>query len=55
MLLAVVLLEGYDLIRLQSLPTRAPEVWRGFGCWQSSDVWSVGVTVSHIPPWSDLS
>ena len=49
MLIRVVLKEGYDIIRVQSLPTRAPEVWRGLGCWPSSDVWSVGVTVSYIP------
>lgn len=45
-LINVVLREGYDKIRVQSLPTRAPEVWRGLGCWHSSDVWSLGVTVS---------
>lgn len=44
----VVLQEGYDKIRVQSLSTRAPEVWRGLGCWHSSDVWSLGVTVSRI-------
>lgn len=43
----VVLLEGYNKIRVQSLPARAPEVWRGLGCWHSSDVWSLGVTVSQ--------
>lgn len=48
MLILAVLQEGYDKIRVQSLPTRAPEVWRGLGCWHSSDVWSVGVTVSRI-------
>ncbi|KAJ9296735.1 hypothetical protein DTO271G3_4934 [Paecilomyces variotii] len=42
-----VLLQGYDKIRLQSLPTRAPEVWRGLGCFHSSDVWSFGVTLAH--------
>lgn len=47
-LILVVLQEGYDKIRVQSLPTRAPEVWRGLGCWHSSDVWSLGVTVSRI-------
>ena len=31
-LIAIVLLEGYDKIRVQSLQTRAPEVWRGLGC-----------------------
>jgi len=43
----VVLQEGFNKIRIQSLPTRAPEVWRGLGCWHSSDVWSLGVTVSR--------
>ena len=47
-LIVAVLQEGYDKIRVQSLPTRAPEVWRGLGCWHSSDVWSLGVTVSRI-------
>jgi hypothetical protein len=41
-LINVVLREGYDKIRVQSLPTRAPEVWRGLGCWHSSDLWSLG-------------
>ena len=45
-LTVVVLLEGFSQIRVQSLPTRAPEVWQGLGCWHSSDVWSLGVTVS---------
>jgi serine/threonine protein kinase len=47
MLIITVLTEGYNKIRAQSLPTRAPEVWRGLGYWPSSDVWSVGVTVSQ--------
>ncbi|GIK02900.1 hypothetical protein Aspvir_006963 [Aspergillus viridinutans] len=38
------LLQGYNKIRVQSLPTRAPEVWQGLGCFHSSDVWSFGVT-----------
>ncbi len=42
-----VMREGFDTYRGQSLPTRAPEVWRGLGCWPSSDVWSAGVTVSE--------
>ncbi|KAJ9226789.1 hypothetical protein DTO027B5_1875 [Paecilomyces variotii] len=41
------LLQGYNKIRLQSLPTRAPEVWRGLGCFHSSDVWSFGITLVH--------
>ncbi|MCJ1365654.1 hypothetical protein MMC16_004779 [Acarospora aff. strigata] len=39
--------EGYNKMRVQSLPTRAPEVWRGLGCWHTSDVWSLGVTLLH--------
>jgi serine/threonine protein kinase len=30
-------------------------VWRGLGCWPSSDVWSVGVTVSSKPVYCILS
>lgn len=44
-----VLREGYDDTRIQSLPTRAPEVWRGLGCFHSSDVWSLGATVISLP------
>jgi serine/threonine protein kinase len=44
----VVIKEGYSSQRLQCLPCRAPEVWQGIGCFHSSDVWSVGVTVSYI-------
>ena len=43
--MALVMREGYDEERIQSLPYRAPEVWRGLGCWHSSDIWSLGVTV----------
>jgi hypothetical protein len=32
--------------RVQSLPTRAPEVWQGLPCQHSSDVWSFAATVS---------
>lgn len=39
--------DGYDVMRLQSLECRAPEVWRGLGVWHSSDVWSFGVTLTH--------
>ncbi|KFY86001.1 hypothetical protein V500_07929 [Pseudogymnoascus sp. VKM F-4518 (FW-2643)] len=39
--------EGYDNSRIQSLPTRAPEVWRGLGCFHSSDVWSLGATLTY--------
>ncbi|KFY91239.1 hypothetical protein V498_05559 [Pseudogymnoascus sp. VKM F-4517 (FW-2822)] len=42
--------EGYDDTRIQSLPTRAPEVWRGLGCFHSSDVWSLGTTVIFSLP-----
>ncbi len=41
--------EGPNQIRVQSLPTRAREVWRDLRCWYSSDVWSLGVTVSRMP------
>jgi serine/threonine protein kinase len=43
----IVIKEGFNRQRLQSLPCRAPEVWQGKGCFHSSDVWSVGVTVSY--------
>ncbi|KAI0403889.1 kinase-like domain-containing protein [Xylaria palmicola] len=39
--------EGPRKRRLQSLPCRAPEVWRGQGVFYSSDIWSVGVTLAH--------
>lgn len=32
----------------QTLETRAPEVWKGFGAWPASDVWSVSITVLHL-------
>ena len=44
-LILLVVMEGYDEVRAQSLPCRAPEVWRGLGCFHASDVWSLGVTV----------
>jgi serine/threonine protein kinase len=44
-LILIAMIEGYDECRLQCLQTRAPEVWQGLGCWHSSDVWSVRVTV----------
>ncbi|EFR00864.1 CMGC protein kinase [Nannizzia gypsea CBS 118893] len=31
----------------QTDETRAPEVWRGLGIWHSSDMWSLGVTITH--------
>ncbi|KAI9674438.1 MAG: hypothetical protein M1817_001776 [Caeruleum heppii] len=39
--------EGIDSVRLQGLAIRAPEVWKGYGCWPASDVWSLGVTMVH--------
>ena len=36
---------GFNKYRIQPLECRAPEVWRGLGCWPSSDIWSLGVTV----------
>ncbi|MCJ1307747.1 hypothetical protein MMC25_001395 [Agyrium rufum] len=39
--------QGFDEVRAQGLEIRAPEVWRGLGCWPSSDVWSLGVTMLH--------
>ena len=41
----LVMREGFKKYRLQPIACRAPEVWRGLGCWPSSDVWSLGVTV----------
>ncbi|KAJ8064986.1 hypothetical protein OCU04_007290 [Sclerotinia nivalis] len=46
-LISAVVTEGFKAIRVQSLETCAPEVWRGIGCWHSSDVWSLGVTLVH--------
>jgi len=37
--------EGFSKYRIQPVVCRAPEVWRGLGCWPSSDIWSLGVTV----------
>ncbi|KKK21566.1 hypothetical protein AOCH_003926 [Aspergillus ochraceoroseus] len=31
----------------QTHETRAPEVWQGLGVWHTSDIWSLGVTLSH--------
>lgn len=45
--LGMLLEQGIDHIRLQGLAIRAPEVWRGLGCWPVSDVWSLGVTVKN--------
>lgn len=44
--------EGYTKHRLQSLPCRAPEVWKGQGVSHASEVWSVGVTVSYESSYS---
>ncbi|KAF1848207.1 kinase-like protein [Cucurbitaria berberidis CBS 394.84] len=38
--------DGSATQRLQSLPCRAPEVWRGLPCQHSSDVWSFGATLT---------
>ncbi|ELQ32385.1 hypothetical protein M0657_009907 [Pyricularia oryzae] len=45
--LGVMMDEGYTKHRLQSLPCRAPEVWKGQGVSHASEVWSVGVTLAH--------
>ena len=37
--------EGFSKYRIQPIGCRAPEVWRGLGCWPSSDIRSLGVTV----------
>lgn len=45
----LVLRAGFSKWRIQPNVCRAPEVWRGLGCWPSSDIWSLGVTVGfHI-------
>ncbi|KAF3479556.1 uncharacterized protein GIQ15_06532 [Arthroderma uncinatum] len=31
----------------QTDETRAPEVWKGLGVWHPSDMWSLGVTLTH--------
>ncbi|KAK2784853.1 hypothetical protein FQN53_008186 [Emmonsiellopsis sp. PD_33] len=31
----------------QTNETRAPEVWQGLGVWHPSDIWSLGVTLTH--------
>ncbi|KAH9862808.1 hypothetical protein J1614_010901 [Plenodomus biglobosus] len=38
------IMDGSAKIRVQSLPARAPEVWQGFPCRHSSDVWSFAAT-----------
>ncbi|KAF2126202.1 kinase-like protein [Dothidotthia symphoricarpi CBS 119687] len=38
--------DGSSTQRLQSLPCRAPEVWQGLACRHSSDVWSLGATLT---------
>lgn len=37
--------EGFNKYPIQPIACKAPEVWRGLGCWRSSDIWSLGVTV----------
>ena len=54
-LASVVIMEAYDKIRVQSLPTRAPYVLRGLGCWHSSDVCASPSTllqlIERLAPW----
>ncbi|KAI3328838.1 kinase-like domain-containing protein [Ustulina deusta] len=45
--LGMLIPEGPKEMRLQCLPCRAPEVWKGLGVFHSSDIWSVGVTLAH--------
>ncbi|WEW59406.1 hypothetical protein PRK78_004878 [Emydomyces testavorans] len=45
---AVIPSEGFDEWRLQSLATRAPELWKGVLPAPPCDVWSVGVTLAHF-------
>lgn len=45
--LGMLIREGYDRKRLQSLPSRAPEVWQGLGVCHASDIWSLGVALAH--------
>ena len=46
-----VMREGFNKYRIQPIGCRAPEVWRGLGCWPSSDIWSLGVTVCSRTPY----
>ncbi|PYI07494.1 kinase-like protein [Aspergillus sclerotiicarbonarius CBS 121057] len=52
--LGMVLEDGFREQRLQSLPSRAPEVWQGHGCFHSSDVWSVGVMLAQWAAWRSI-
>ncbi|KAI1130452.1 kinase-like domain-containing protein [Nemania abortiva] len=45
--LGMLISEGPKEKRLQCIPCRAPEVWKGLGVFHSSDIWSVGVTLAH--------
>ncbi|KFY71110.1 hypothetical protein V499_08685 [Pseudogymnoascus sp. VKM F-103] len=45
--LGMVTPEGFNSQRLQSLPCRAPEVWKNQGVSHASDIWSLGVTLVH--------
>ncbi|KMP09933.1 hypothetical protein CISG_02549 [Coccidioides immitis RMSCC 3703] len=38
--------DGFNDERIQPIACRAPEVWRGKGCFHASDVWSLGVTLT---------
>ncbi|KAF2490353.1 kinase-like protein [Lophium mytilinum] len=37
--------EGFNRFPIQPIAMRAPEVWSGIGCFHSSDVWALAVTL----------
>ena len=37
--------QGVNRYRIRPIGHRAPEVWRGLGCWPFSDIWPLGVMV----------
>lgn len=45
MLTSIATPEGFNEYLLQPFAMRAPEVWRGLGCFHSSDVWAFAVTL----------
>ncbi|OBT86805.1 hypothetical protein VE02_03913 [Pseudogymnoascus sp. 03VT05] len=45
--LGMVIPEGFNRQRLQSLPCRAPEVWMNQGVHHASVIWSLGVALVH--------
>jgi serine/threonine protein kinase len=47
----VVIPEGFNGQRLQSLPCRAPEVWMNKGVYHALDIWSLGITVRRLTPY----